>query len=48
MVQAFVLGVMVKVTYKGALVVLVRAPAILPVPLAATPVTVAVLFLVQL
>ncbi len=37
-----------KVTVTGALVVLVSVPDILPVPLAAIPVTVAVLFLVQL
>jgi hypothetical protein len=39
---------MVKVTVIGAKVVLVNVPAILPVPLAAIPVTVTVLFLVQL
>ncbi len=36
------------VTVIGALVVLVSVPLILPVPLAAMPVTVTVLFLVQL
>jgi len=41
-------GVIVKVTVNGALVVLVNVPLILPEPLAAIPVTVAVLFLVQL
>lgn len=41
-------GVIVNVTVTGALVVLVNAPLMLPVPLAAMPVTVAVLFLVQL
>lgn len=39
---------MVKVTSTGAFVVLVNAPLILPLPLAAIPVTVTVLFLVQL
>lgn len=42
------IGVMVKVTVMGALVVLVRDPLILPVPLAAIPVTPTVLSLVQL
>jgi len=41
-------GVMVKVTVTGALVVFVKAPLILPLPLAAIPVTVTVLSLVQL
>ena len=41
-------GVIEKVTTTGALVVLVSVPLILPVPLAGIPVTVAVLFLVQL
>ena len=41
-------GVMAKVTVIGANVVLVKLPAILPVPLAAIPVTVATLSLVQL
>jgi len=41
-------GVIVKVTVTGALVVLVSEPLILPVPLAAIPVTVALLSLVQL
>jgi len=40
-------GVIVKVTVIGANVVLVRFPLIFPLPLAAMPVTVAVLFLVQ-
>lgn len=46
--QPLAIGVMVKVTVTGAPVVLVNAPLIFPVPLAAIPVTVAVLFLVQL
>lgn len=41
-------GVIVKVTVTGALVVLVSVPLILPEPLAAIPVAVAVLSLVQL
>ena len=41
-------GVMVNVIVIGAVVVLVNAPLILPVPLAAMPVTVVVLFRVQL
>jgi hypothetical protein len=41
-------GVMVKVTVTGALVVLVKFPLIFPLPLAAIPVVVPVLFLVQL
>lgn len=45
--QLLVLGVIVNVTYKGAVVVLINAPVILPVPLLAIPVTVAVLFLVH-
>ena len=40
-------GVMVKVTVIGAVIVLVNVPLIFPVPLAAMPVTAAVLFLVQ-
>ena len=44
----FAVGVIVKVTSTGAAVVLVSVPEILPFPLAAMPVTVAVLFLVQL
>lgn len=40
-------GVIVKVTVTGDVVVLVRLPLILPEPLAAMPVTVPVLFLVQ-
>lgn len=46
--QAFVVGVMVNVTYNGAVVVLVNVPLIVPEPLLAIPVTPAVLFLVQL
>lgn len=42
------LGVMVKVTVTGAVVELVSAPLILPVPLAAIPVALVVLSLVQL
>ena len=41
-------GVIVNATTTGAFVVFVSVPLILPVPLAAIPVTVAVLFLVQL
>ena len=40
-------GVMVNVTVTGAVVVFVKAPVMLPDPLAAIPVIVAVLFLVQ-
>jgi len=40
--------VIVNVTVTGVVPVLVRAPVILPVPLAAIPVAVAVLFRVQL
>jgi hypothetical protein len=47
-VQPLAVGVMVKVMVTGAVVVFVNRPAILPVPLAAMPVTGAVLFLVQL
>ena len=46
--QPLATGVMVKVTVTGTLVVLVSVPAILPAPLAAMPVTVATLSLVQL
>ena len=46
--QPLAVGVMVKVTVTGALVVLVNAPLILPLPLAAIPVTETVLSLVQL
>ena len=46
--QPFAVGVIVNVTVTGALVVLVSEPLISPEPLAAIPVTVAVLFLVQL
>lgn len=45
--QLLAVGVMVKVTVTGAVVVLVSEPLILPEPLAAMPVTVAVLFLVH-
>ena len=41
-------GVIVKVTVTGAVVVLVSVPVILPVPLAAIPVTAVVLSRVQL
>ena len=46
--QPFAVGVMVNVTVTLALVVLVNDPVISPLPLAAMPVTVPVLFLVQL
>jgi hypothetical protein len=46
--QPFADGVMVKVTVIGLPVVLLSIPLILPVPLAAMPVTVAVLLRVQL
>ena len=46
--QPLAVGVMVKVTVTGALVVLVKVPLILPEPLAAIPVTAKVLSLVQL
>ena len=46
--QLLAVGVMVNVTVTGADVVFVNVPDILPDPLAAIPVTVAVLFLVQL
>jgi hypothetical protein len=44
----FSVGVMVKVTVMGEVVVLVKVPLISPTPLAAIPVTETVLFLVQL
>lgn len=47
-VQPFAVGVTVKVTVIDAFVVFVSGPLILPLPLAAIPVTLAVLFLVQL
>ena len=47
-VPAQLTGVMVNVTVTGAVVVLVKAPLMLPDPLAAMPVTEAVLFLDQL
>ena len=46
--QPLAVGVIVNVTVIGVLVVLVKVPPILPAPLAAIPVTVPVLFLVQL
>ena len=46
--QALAVGVIVKVTVTGAVVVLVSVPDILPDPLAAIPVTATVLSLVQL
>lgn len=46
--QLLAVGVMVKVTVTGVLVVLVNKPLMVPLPLAARPVTVAVLSLVQL
>jgi len=45
--QPFADGVIVKVTVTGALVVFVNVPEILPLPLVAMPVTVAVLSLVH-
>ena len=45
--QPCAVGVIVKVTVIGALVVLVKVPAMLPVPLTAMPVTVAVLLRVH-
>ena len=45
--QPLAVGVMVKVTVTGASVVLVRIPVMFPDPLAAIPVTVALLSLVQ-
>lgn len=46
--QPFAVGVMVKETVMGAVVVLVKEPLMLPLPLAAMPVTVVVLLRVQL
>lgn len=46
-VHPFAEGVTVKVTTTGALVVLTSEPLMVPLPLAAIPVTVAVLFLLQ-
>ena len=46
--QPLAVGVIVKVTVNGAFVVFVNVPLILPVPLAAIPVTATVLSLVQL
>ena len=46
--QLLAVGVIVKVTVTGAFVVLVKVPLIFPAPLAAIPVTVATLSLVQL
>jgi hypothetical protein len=46
--QPLAVGVMVNVTVTAAAVVFTNVPLMLPVPLAAIPVTVAVLFLVQL
>lgn len=46
--QPLAVGVMVKVTVTGAFVVLVKFPLMSPLALAAIPVTVAALFLVQL
>jgi len=45
--QLFAVGMIVKVTVTGALVVLVSEPEIFPEPEAEMPVTEAVLFLVQ-
>ena len=47
-VQPLAVGVMVNVTVMGPVVVFVKAPMMLPVPVAAIPVTEAVLSLVQL
>ena len=46
--QPLAAGVMVNVTVIGALVVFIKVPDMLPLPEAAIPVTLAVLFLVQL
>ena len=46
--QLFLVGVMVNVTVTGEAVMFVKAPVILPDPLAVIPVTEAVLFLDQL
>ena len=46
--QPLAVATMVNVTVTAAVVVLASTPVILPVPLAAMPVTVAVIFLVQL
>jgi hypothetical protein len=46
--QPLATGVMVKVTVTGALVAFVKLPLMVPLPLEAIPVTVAVLSLVQL
>ena len=45
--QVLAVGVIVNVTVTGAKVVLVNEPKMFPVPLAAIPVTVPVLFLVH-
>ena len=47
-VQPLAVGVMVKVTVTGAVVVLVSAPMISPPPVAGIPVTATLLSLVQL
>ena len=47
-VHPLAVGVMVNVTVTGAVVVFVKAPVMLPVPLAAIPVTESELSLVQL
>jgi hypothetical protein len=46
--QPLAVGVIVKVTVKGALVVFVKLPLMSPLPLFGIPVTVPVLFLIQL
>lgn len=46
--QPLAVGIMVNVTVANALIVFVNVPVISPLPLAAMPVTVPVLFLVQL
>src|SRR5678809_630974 len=47
-IQPLAVGVIMKVTVTGAVVVFINAPLMLPDPLAAIPVTAVVLFLVQL
>ena len=47
-IQPLTVGLMVKLTVTGAVVVFVKAPLMLPDPLAAIPVTAVVLLLVQL
>ena len=47
-IHPLAVGVMVNVTVRGPVVIFVKVPVILPDPVAAIPVTEAVLFLVQL